>query len=192
MRRMVHVDPLTGAGNRRAQNLKVDAVSAIFRRNSSPVSLLILDIDHFKQINDTYGHIVGDQILVDLSALLRGKTRATESVYRYGGEEFVVVAEHTALDAAANLAENLRRRIERARFTAGISLTVSIGVAQLQGREDREAWLGRADKALYRAKKGGRNQVIAAREMVPAAPLQMRAVRDSEEARVVPILARSM
>lgn len=180
LRRMVHVDPLTGAGNRRAQNIKLDAVSAIFRRNKSPVSLLILDIDHFKRINDTYGHIVGDQILVDLSKLLRGTTRPTESVYRYGGEEFVLVAEQTALDAAANLAENLRRRIERQLFTADIRLTVSIGVAQLHIKEDWEACLNRADKALYGAKQHGRNQVMTARELTALSVLHMPGTRDSD------------
>ena len=188
LRRMVHVDPLTGAGNRRAQAIKLDAVSAIFRRTRSPVSLLILDIDHFKQINDTYGHLVGDRILVGLSELLHGTTRPTESVYRYGGEEFVLVAEQTALDAAANLAENLRSRIERQLFTADIRLTVSIGVAQLHIKEDWEAWLVRADKALYRAKQHGRNQVVTAPELPALSVVHMPGTCDRNAVAATPAI----
>ena len=193
LRRMVHVDPLTGAGNRRAQNIKLDAVNGIFRRNDSPACLLMLDIDHFKCINDTYGHTVGDQILIDLSELLRSTTRATETLYRFGGEEFVLVVEQTALDAAVNLAENLRSRIEQQLFSFGISLTVSIGVAQLQREEDREGWLKRVDDALYRAKGRGRNQVIAAGAQASSTVLRMPSVRRHDEPAVEPvILARSM
>jgi diguanylate cyclase (GGDEF)-like protein len=162
LRRMVNIDPLTGAGNRRAQNLKLDSACAIFRRNERAASVLLLDIDFFKQINDTHGHIVGDQILVELSELVKRNTRATESLYRYGGEEFVVVAEQTSLDAAVNLAEKLRSQTERELFAAGIRITVSIGVAELQRGEEKEDWLRRADAALYRAKGRGRNKVIVA------------------------------
>jgi diguanylate cyclase (GGDEF)-like protein len=156
------VDPLTGAGNRRAQNLKLDASIAIFGRNHSPACVLIVDIDHFKKINDVYGHIVGDQLLVDLCELIRRSTRATENLYRYGGEEFVLVAEQTALDTAINLAEKLRAQIARKVFASGIKLTVSIGVAEVQRDESRQDWLGRADAALYLAKGRGRNQVVVA------------------------------
>jgi diguanylate cyclase (GGDEF)-like protein len=162
LRRLAHVDPLTGAGNRRAQNIKLDAVNAMFQRNNSPVSLLIIDIDHFKAINDTYGHIRGDQLLVELCELLGRCTRASESLYRYGGEEFVLVAEHTALGSAMQLAQKLRSAIAQETLSSGIALTVSIGIAQLERKESREGWLGRADTALYRAKRNGRNQVVVA------------------------------
>lgn len=162
LRRMVNIDPLTGAGNRRAQNLKLESVCAIFRRNERAASVLLLDIDFFKRINDTHGHIIGDQILVELSELIKRSTRATESLYRYGGEEFVVVAEQTSLHAAVNLAEKLRSQAEQELFAAGIQITVSIGVAELQPGEEKEDWLRRADAALYRAKGRGRNKVIVA------------------------------
>jgi diguanylate cyclase (GGDEF)-like protein len=162
LRRLASIDPLTGAGNRRAQNLKLDTCIAIFGRNSSRACVLIVDIDHFKNINDTHGHIVGDQLLVDLCELIRRSTRATENLYRYGGEEFVVVAEQTSLDNALNLAEKLRAQIARKVFTSGIKLTVSIGVAEVQRDEAREDWLGRADAALYQAKERGRNKVVVA------------------------------
>jgi len=172
LRRMVNIDPLTGAGNRRAQNLKLDSACAIFRRHARAASVLLLDIDFFKQINDTHGHIVGDQILVELSELIRRTTRATESLYRYGGEEFVVVAEQTSLDAAVNLAEKLRNHTERELFGAGIRITVSIGVAELQPGEEKEDWLRRADAALYRAKGRGRNKVIVADKLDSRTPSQ--------------------
>jgi len=162
LRRLAHVDPLTGAGNRRAQNLKLDAGNAMFHRSTSPVSLLIIDIDHFKRVNDTYGHILGGQLLIDLCELLDCHTRASESLYRYGGEEFVLVAEQTALDEAVHLAEKLRIQTAQEAFASGIALTISIGVAQLERGESREGWLGRADSALYRAKGGGRNRVVVA------------------------------
>jgi len=168
LRRMANVDPLTGAGNRRAQNLKLDTAGAIFRRTGTPASLLIIDLDYFKQVNDAHGHIAGDQVLVDLCNLVRKTTRATESLYRYGGEEFVLVAEQATLEAAVKLADKLRSRIAGAVFASGIQVTVSIGVAELQRGEGREGWLGRADAALYRAKQHGRNQVVIAPSPAPA------------------------
>ncbi len=193
LRRMVHVDPLTGAGNRRAQTIKLDSVRAIFRRNNSPVCLLILDIDHFKRINDTCGHIAGDQILAALCELLRSTTRATETLYRHGGEEFVLVAEQTELDAAVKLAEKLRSCIEQQLFSAGIWLTVSIGVAQLKSGETTEAWLNRADTALYRAKDLGRNRVVAARELSSPTVVRIPTVHKSDQIEAQPaILSRSM
>jgi diguanylate cyclase len=129
LRNMASIDPLTGVGNRRAQNQKTDSVTAIYRRSCSPASLLILDIDYFKKINDLHGHVMGDQVLVEIADHVRKCTRATESLYRYGGEEFVVLSEQTGLDAAVILAEKLPDTIEQRTFTSGIKLTVSIGVS---------------------------------------------------------------
>jgi diguanylate cyclase (GGDEF)-like protein len=162
LRREANIDPLTGTGNRRALNKKLDSVNAIFRRSESPGSVLILDVDHFKKINDAHGHIAGDQILVDLADLIRSLSRATETLYRYGGEEFVVIAEHTNEDAAAELAERLRSSIDQKKFSIAAHVTVSIGVAQVQRGEGRQGWLNRADAALFRAKAAGRNRVIVA------------------------------
>ncbi|MFK8049837.1 MAG: GGDEF domain-containing protein [Halioglobus sp.] len=152
-------DPLTGAGNRRAQNEKLDAVNAMFRRSHTCASVLILDVDHFKKINDTHGHIVGDEILVELADLIRANIRPTDNLYRYGGEEFIVIAEHTDLASAQKLAEKLRVAVENNSFTSDIKLTVSFGVAELQPGEGRQGWLGRADSALFNAKGAGRNRV---------------------------------
>jgi diguanylate cyclase (GGDEF)-like protein len=162
LRHMANVDPLTGAGNRRSQNQKLDAVHAIFRRSNAPGSVLMMDVDHFKKINDTHGHVVGDQVLVEIAGLIRSCTRATETLYRYGGEEFVVIAEQTNIEAAAKLADKLRATIEHKVFSTGVRLSVSVGVAELRAGEERQAWLSRADVALFQAKGRGRNQVILA------------------------------
>lgn len=162
LRQQVNIDPLTHAGNRRAQTEKLDTVNAIFRRTGSPCSLLILDVDYFKKVNDTHGHVIGDQVLVDTADLIRSHTRATESLYRYGGEEFVVIAEQTPLDAATQLAESLRQLIEHKTFSSGVRITVSIGVAEVHRGEGRQGWLNRADHALFNAKDGGRNRVFIA------------------------------
>jgi diguanylate cyclase (GGDEF)-like protein len=181
LRRIANVDPLTGAGNRRAQNLRLEAVVAIFDRNSSPACVLILDIDHFKKVNDTFGHIVGDQLLVELCEWICHSTRATENLYRYGGEEFVLIAEHTSLEAAVQLAQKLRAQIARKLFASGIRITVSIGVAQLQRGESRQDWLGRADAALYRAKAHGRNQVVVAEHSGSGTLLKMPVAERTSE-----------
>ena len=160
LRRLATIDPLTGTGNRRAQNEKIDTVNALFRRAQVPGSILILDIDYFKKINDTHGHIVGDDVLVEVADLIRASTRPTETLYRYGGEEFIVIAEHTDLEGAAHLAEKLRGLIEQKVFVSDIRLTMSFGVAELQPSEGRQGWLIRADKALLRAKSEGRNRVV--------------------------------
>ncbi|RLA55044.1 MAG: hypothetical protein DRQ65_00730 [Gammaproteobacteria bacterium] len=160
LKHLATIDPLTGTGNRRAQNEKLDAVNALFRRAQIPGSILILDIDYFKKINDTYGHIVGDDVLIEMADLIRANTRPTETLYRYGGEEFIVIAEHTDLEGAAQLAEKLRLCIEQKTFVSGIRLTTSFGVAELHRGEGRQGWLGRADEALFRAKNNGRNRVV--------------------------------
>lgn len=162
LRELARIDPLTGAGNRRAQDEKLDTVNASSRRTRLPCSVLLLDVDHFKSINDNHGHAIGDRILVELSDLIRRSSRATESLYRYGGEEFVLIAEHTRLEEAALFAERLRRIIEQHAFPWGIRITVSIGVADLHLGEGRQGWLSRADNALYQAKQGGRNRTVLA------------------------------
>lgn len=180
LKRMATVDPLTGAGNRRAQNEKIDATNALYRRTHVPASILILDIDYFKRVNDTYGHITGDEILAGLAGLIRANTRPTENLYRYGGEEFIVVAEYTDLEGACHLAEKLRLAIQEKIFVSNIQLTVSFGVAELQPGEGRQGWLGRADQALFRAKSDGRNRV----SMAPKSTFttRMEAVKSAHQA----------
>jgi diguanylate cyclase (GGDEF)-like protein len=152
-------DPLTGALNRRAMDRELRLAAEARSRHGARFGLAMLDIDHFKRINDNHGHEAGDQVLVDLVALLRGNTRKLDQVYRVGGEEFMVL--FTAVDAAALpvLCEALRTKIEAGLRGGDDPITASIGCAMLEGGEDVASWLARADAALYRAKDGGRNRV---------------------------------
>ncbi len=137
------------------------------RRDHAALSLIMLDIDHFKVINDTFGHPAGDEVLVQLSKTLTASLRRTDTAYRYGGEEISILVPGAGLGIAANLAERLRVKVESKKFRAAgaqaIDVTISLGVAELTDRMDNPMDLvAAADAALYRAKKGGRNQVRSA------------------------------
>ncbi len=154
-------DPLTGLFNR--QNLDVvlanQARQAITRH--LPLAIMMLDIDHFKKVNDTHGHQAGDAVLRQMAKLVRSGLRASDRAFRYGGEELLVMLPNTDLEHALSIAERLRRMAQSRRFAfedAVIPITVSIGVAQLAGTVDD--LIKRADDALYSAKKGGRNRVV--------------------------------
>lgn len=162
-------DPLTGAGNRRALQQKLTEVIAAHERTSTPASLIILDLDHFKAINDEFGHGVGDQILVRLTEIVRLRIRVTDSLYRIGGEEFVIVVEGQSIERASRLAEQLRTLVEANELAPERDVTISLGVAQLDSGESAESWLERADEALYDAKRGGRNLTRVAYLEEPAA-----------------------
>jgi diguanylate cyclase (GGDEF)-like protein len=161
---IARVDELTQLLNRRGIMLALaDEVERVHRYRQV-AAILLIDIDHFKQVNDRYGHPVGDHVLHDCAALLRRSIRATDHLGRYGGEEFLCVLPMTAEVAAADLAERLRRDVERARFTAAqtvdFSVTISIGVAELSPAcETAELLIAHADSALYSAKTTGRNRV---------------------------------
>jgi len=150
-------DPLTGAGNRRGLNTKLAEIVSSFKRSGAPASLLLLDLDHFKKVNDIHGHAVGDQILVRITEIINLRIRVTDSLYRIGGEEFVVVLEGADLHRAAHLAEQLRTLVDANELVPDHTVTISLGVAQLKDGESSNDWLHRADEALYRAKDAGRN-----------------------------------
>jgi diguanylate cyclase (GGDEF)-like protein len=156
-------DALTGVGNRRKLEQALATEISRVRHDGSALSAIMTDVDHFKRVNDEYGHGVGDKVPVQLGALLRSQTRQTDIVARFGGEEFIVLMPHTSLAQAAAKAENLRGALA-AELIEPLArpVTASFGVAELSGEEDGESFLGRVDKALYRAKEGGRNQVVAA------------------------------
>ena len=150
-------DPLTGAGNRRGLDAKLTEVVNLHRRLGTPSSLVLLDLDHFKQVNDIHGHAVGDQILKSITEIINLRIRVTDSLYRIGGEEFVVVLEGADLHRAAHLAEQLRTLVHANELVPDSSVTISLGVAELKRGESGNDWLHRADEALYRAKDAGRN-----------------------------------
>ena len=155
-------DPLTGARNRRAMEDELAIAINAFRRNSRPIALVMLDLDHFKHVNDRYGHEEGDRVLREFVRLMRASTRATDRLFRFGGEEFVLLMEHTdELRANHSLSQMLDRLRGQLRTTDGV-VTVSAGAAVLGHGEDRSHWLARADAALYQAKQQGRDRAVVA------------------------------
>lgn len=168
-------DALTGSLNRGTIEQHLDAAWQQARRTGTPLSLVLLDIDHFKTINDTYGHHLGDVVLQRVVALVNHQLRSTDVVGRYGGEEFVLVLPNTALDHAHTVAERIRNQIAHERFVvegASLSCTISGGVATAYAHDRTYAALmQRADSALYTAKHGGRNCIRVA---TPSDPPRLR------------------
>lgn len=160
---MALTDGLTGLLNHRTFMEKLDEEFQRLDRNPRPFSLLILDIDYFKKVNDTYGHPVGDMVLKHVASVIRGLVRSIDFVARYGGEEFAVGMVDADLNQAIGLAERIRKAVANSAVTAGknvISLTVSIGIASTdRGCRRKEDLIALADEALYEAKRGGRNRV---------------------------------
>ena len=154
------LDPLTGARNRRAMEEEVAVALTAHARSGRPVTLMVLDLDHFKRINDRFGHEEGDRVLRRFVDLVRRSTRATDRLFRYGGEEFVLLMEHTDEIAVERAFANLRRRVHAELRARGEAVTVSAGAAVLRHGETREAWFARADAALYRAKQAGRDRLV--------------------------------
>jgi diguanylate cyclase (GGDEF)-like protein len=126
--------------------------------------LIILDLDHFKNINHTYGHDAGDKILIQIADIIRDSIRLSDRLFRYGGEEFVVIADGANLQNAAILAETIRNQVETKCLFNNENITISLGVAALKEGQTPEAWIKLADKALYEAKRTGRNKACLAEE----------------------------
>lgn len=161
---LAHTDPLTQVLNRRALTVRLSAEMERARRYDSVITLLMIDLDHFKNINDTKGHLVGDDVLREIALLLQESIRSVDVVARYGGEEFVVVLPETPQIGAVKFAERMRERIEQTAFVSadsGVRLTASIGVASFPAPDiaSVDDLFARADEALYRAKAAGRNKV---------------------------------
>ncbi|AGX86259.1 GGDEF domain protein [Candidatus Symbiobacter mobilis CR] len=162
--RIAITDPLTGVYNRR-QFIKIAQMEiAQVHRYQTTVSMLLFDIDHFKSINDTYGHLTGDRILVELAKLVSAALRQVDVLARWGGEEFVVIMPQCGAPEAIQLAEKLRILIATHPFPEVRTVTVSLGVAECNPEEHWDAWFKRVDQALYRAKSSGRNMVCLAFE----------------------------
>ena len=165
-------DPLTKVFNRRYLDRRLDEEVARSKRYSLPLSVLMLDIDYFKRVNDTYGHQAGDVTLTTLAGLVKSTQRELDVVARYGGEEFMVICTNTGLDGAALVAERLRLLVESFQINIPdgldgiqtIQISISIGVADFNVRVDsKKNLIQAADQALYRAKAEGRNRVIVAK-----------------------------
>ncbi len=155
------IDALTQIYNRRAMDAKLTELLNLAKRYNRPLSLIMFDIDRFKNINDTFGHSTGDLILKELAASAKENLRNTDFFARYGGEEFVVIAPETPLKTAKELAERLRSKVVEHDFKIGRGVTVSLGVASLMEGDDERGIVHRVDSALYKAKELGRNLVYS-------------------------------
>ena len=162
LRDMAITDSLTGAFNRRYLELQAVKCVQDWDRYQRPASLLLLDIDHFKRVNDKFGHAVGDAALKSLVALIQQRIRRVDTLCRFGGEEFVLLLSETTAEKARQVAEELRRAVECAKILPEGSMTVSVGICDVTQVEDMEQWIKLADAALYRAKSNGRNRVEVA------------------------------
>jgi diguanylate cyclase (GGDEF)-like protein len=151
-------DPLTGAHNRAALAAELAAVLEARDRDGAIASMALLDLDHFKSVNDRHGHATGDRVLVDFCRILRRHATTDDRMFRFGGEEFVLLMPGRAGPQASDHTERLRRRVADELAIDGGAVTVSCGVATLRPGETWEQWLRRADAALYRAKSNGRNR----------------------------------
>ncbi len=163
-------DALTGAYNRREMTAQLAAAVERQRRHAHPSTLLVLDLDHFKTVNDTLGHDAGDRVLQGLVALVQARMRRTDTLFRTGGEEFVLLMPDTPVPEALTLAEALRTQIATAAWLPDRPVTASVGAAPLQPGQDVNAWLRAADQALYAAKAAGRNRVVLAPSGAHTAP----------------------
>ncbi|OXR33403.1 GGDEF domain-containing protein [Pseudomonas umsongensis] len=158
-------DPLTDTGNRIAMDQTLQREIELARRHMQPLSLLMLDIDHFKRVNDTHGHSAGDDVLKAVAASIKNQLRNVDMVFRYGGEEFLILLSNTSREAAALVGERLRCAAQAEDYPADghtVELTVSLGCSTLLPGESAESLLRRADSALYVAKREGRNRLTMA------------------------------
>lgn len=157
-------DALTHIMNRRGITVALLDAMAQSERYGSPLCVAMADIDHFKPINDTYGHKAGDRVLTEVAGILADTLRMPDKVGRYGGEEFLIILPHTTLAGGRKIAERLRAAVHRWEFGVDakkLKVTVSLGITQFRKGEDLEQLISRVDKALYEAKGGGRNLVVA-------------------------------
>lgn len=159
---MATKDPLTGLLNRRAMMTRIDLEKNRFNRKKSPLSIILSDIDHFKKVNDTYGHDVGDEILIELSKVFTTTLRSTDAICRWGGEEFLILLPETNIQAAFEVGEKLRSAIQNHNFNDALpkgSITTTMGIAQFENNLSIKKWIKYADEALYCGKESGRNCV---------------------------------
>jgi len=163
----VQEDHLTGIFNRRGLDSAFEREISRAERNHEPLCFVLLDIDNFKQLNDTHGHKVGDDALVFLVGAIKETTRAEDIVSRYGGEEFAILLPNTVLEEALLISSRILRNLTKKFFlyeNKRLLITFSAGVAQYQPGESQESIFKRADQAMYKAKKTGKNQILAAEE----------------------------
>jgi len=155
------IDNLTKLSNRHYFYHEIDFLIATTNRNSTKLSMLMIDLDRFKLVNDTYGHLVGDNVLKQTAQILKNSVRATDRVYRWGGEEFIIITPETSNSQATLVADKICQNFREAHFKDIGNITVSIGLASYDSDETNEDWIKRADLALYQAKQTGRDKWVA-------------------------------
>ncbi|TIH19207.1 sensor domain-containing diguanylate cyclase [Marinifilum sp. JC120] len=159
LKRMSQTDMLTGLYNRRKIDEILHHEFERFKRYKRPLSLILIDIDNFKKINDTYGHAVGDEVLIRFAEIILSSTRSLDSIGRWGGEEFIIVCPETTAHEGVVIAEKLRLRIETSQFNTIDNCTASFGVTEIENEDDFISIFARCDAALYKSKNDGRNKV---------------------------------
>jgi len=163
LQRLAITDGLTKLYNSRSFYSQLELEVDRFNRYKHPLALLLLDIDNFKEYNDSFGHLEGDKVLVRFSQIIKSCLRANDSAYRYGGEEFTVILPETAGEEARTVAQRIRAALEREKFTPesgeDVTITISIGVTEYYVKEELSSFIQRADKAMYSSKQNGRNRV---------------------------------
>lgn len=163
LKKLAITDGLTKLYNSRYFYNQLELEVDRFRRYNHPLSLLLIDIDHFKQYNDAYGHIEGDKVLVKLGRVIQSCLRKMDTGYRYGGEEFTIILPETASDEAKIVAERIKSTLKKERFTPNsdktVEITISIGLTEYSPTENTTSFVQRADKAMYISKKSGRNKI---------------------------------
>lgn len=157
-------DPLTQVGNRSAMDIEITKVFDACISGHKSMCAMMVDVDHFKRINDSFGHQVGDKVIVRIAEFLEQKMLITRSVYRYGGEEFFVLLRDMNQEDARQFAESLRIEVENTTFCEEVRFTISIGISELQPDKSPRQWIEQADQALYQAKHSGRNCVVIFQE----------------------------
>ncbi len=153
-------DSLTQIYNRYKINAEIDLHIAMAKRNHQPFSMLMFDIDHFKRVNDTYGHYVGDVVLKELTKLVENNIREVDAFGRWGGEEFMLLLDNTNKTEALHVANKLLSKVAQTPLSGHYSITISIGVSEYRIAEQKATLLERVDQALYEAKESGRNRVV--------------------------------
>jgi diguanylate cyclase (GGDEF)-like protein len=163
LQKLAVTDGLTRLYNSRSFYSQLETEVDRFNRYKHPLALLLLDLDHFKDYNDSYGHLEGDKILVRFSQIIKSCLRANDTAYRYGGEEFTVILPETGAEEAGTVAQRIRAALEAERFSPvndkKVKITISIGVTEYQAKEELSTFIQRADRAMYRSKQKGRNMV---------------------------------
>ena len=165
LQKLAVTDGLTKLYNSRSFYSQLETEVDRFNRYKHPLALLLLDLDHFKDYNDTYGHLEGDKVLVRFSQIIKSCLRTNDTAYRYGGEEFTVILPETGGEEAGTVAQRIRTALESERFSPingkEVKITISIGVTEYQPKEELSTFIQRADRAMYRSKQKGRNMVSA-------------------------------